>query len=431
MNGCSMNIGFYFFDKGLSGVDCSRPDLGNPGVGGTQYCFLLLIYYILRFDPKSYRVRVYCSSDCFFPQGVEKVLVEDIFEGLTESKRRGDHFIIIKDNKDQQLARFIDKLRHRIVIWGHNFYFGDYADWVAKSPSVIANVFVGRQQYDRYIDHPICDKSLFIYNMVPDVVGEKKRDNDGKTVVYLGALIPEKGFLVLAKMWKYILKKVPMARLQVIGGGNLYSRNCSLGRMGIADKLFEEEFFPYLSEEGELLPSVTFQGILGGEKYEVFLSSSVGVVNPSARTETFGMGAIEMNCAGLPVVTLGKNGYPDTIENGVTGYLCHSYKGIADKIVFLLTHDEVNERLGIQAKEQVSRFSPKNIMPLWFNLFEQIAQNKLIITYRRPDSHFFNNIKFVRILLRFLRKNCRLSFLPSLIKIETVIYTYLNKIMKK
>ena len=90
MNGCSMNIGFYFFDKGLSGVDCSRPDLGNPGVGGTQYCFLLLIYYILRFDPKSYRVRVYCSSDCFFPQGVEKVLVEDIFEGLTESKRRGD-----------------------------------------------------------------------------------------------------------------------------------------------------------------------------------------------------------------------------------------------------------------------------------------------------------------------------------------------------
>ena len=222
MNGCSMNIGFYFFDKGLSGVDCSRPDLGNPGVGGTQYCFLLLIYYILRFDPKSYRVRVYCSSDCFFPQGVEKVLVEDIFEGLTESKRRCDDFIIIKDNKDQQLARFIDKLRHRIVIWGHNFYFGDYADWVAKSPSVIANVFVGRQQYDRYIDHPICDKSLFIYNMVPDVVGEKKRDNDGKTVVYLGALIPEKGFLVLAKMWKYILKKVPMARLQVIGGGNTY-----------------------------------------------------------------------------------------------------------------------------------------------------------------------------------------------------------------
>lgn len=50
-----------------------------------------------------------------------------------------------------------------------------------------------------------------------------------------------------------------MARLQVIGGGNLYSRDCSLGRMGIADKLFEEEFFPYLSEEGELLPSVTFQ----------------------------------------------------------------------------------------------------------------------------------------------------------------------------
>ena len=62
-----------------------------------------------------------------------------------------------------------------------------------------------------------------------------------------------------------------MARLQVIGGGNLYSRNCSLGRMGIADKLFEEEFFPYLSEEGELLPSVTFPKNLRGKIRSFFV----------------------------------------------------------------------------------------------------------------------------------------------------------------
>ena len=97
--------------------------------------------------------------------------------------------------------------------------------------------------------------------------------------------------------------------------------------------------------------------------------------------------------------------------------------------MFLLTHDEVNERLGIQAKEQVSRFSPKNIMPLWFNLFEQIAQNKLIITYRRPDSHF--SITLIReILLRFLRK---LSFVisPPVDKNRNSDIYLFKKIMKK
>ena len=64
---------------------------------------------------------------------------------------------------------------------------------------LLQNVFVGRQQYDRYIDHPICDKSLFIYNMVPDVVGEKKRDNDGKTVVLFGSIDSRKGIFDISQ----------------------------------------------------------------------------------------------------------------------------------------------------------------------------------------------------------------------------------------
>lgn len=422
-----VKIGFYFGDEGLRSIDCSRPDRGNPGVGGTQYCFLLVIYYMLRFKPDTYRVTIYCTSDCTFPEGANVVRVNDILEGLLESKKNNDSFIVIKDNKDSRVTRYIDELKHRIVVWGHNFYFNDYADWVAASPCVIANVFVGRQQYDRYIDHPVCRKSLFIYNIVPDAVGFRPRTNDRKTVVYVGSLTPEKGFLVVAKMWKYILSRVPEARLQVVGAGNLYSRDCRLGPLGVADEAFEKEFFPYLSEGGKLLPSVLFRGILGAEKYELFLQSSVGIVNPTARTETFGMGVIEMNCAGMPVVTLNKNGYPDTVENGVTGYLCHSYKSIADCVVFLLTHAEVNERLGRTAKSEVSRFSPECIMPRWFDLFDQLAQGSPRISYSRPINHYFNNLKFVRLFIRFLRKSCRLTVIPPLIKIESTVYRWIKR----
>ena len=38
-----MIIGFYFIDKGFTGLELRFPFKGNNGVGGTQYCFLVNI----------------------------------------------------------------------------------------------------------------------------------------------------------------------------------------------------------------------------------------------------------------------------------------------------------------------------------------------------------------------------------------------------
>ena len=77
------------------------------------------------------------------------------------------------------------------------------------------------------------------------------------------------------------------------------------------------------------------------------------------------MGAIEMNCAGLPVVTLGKMVIRYN-ENELRDTYAISYKGIADKIVFLLTHDEVNERLGNSSKRAGEPIFSKKYYALWF-----------------------------------------------------------------
>ena len=76
-------------------------------------------------------------------------------------------------------------------------------------------IFVGQQLYDYYCDSNIIKKSLIINNCIPS--SYKMRTNaDTKKVVYSGALIKQKGFHILAKAWKNILKAVPDAELYVL-----------------------------------------------------------------------------------------------------------------------------------------------------------------------------------------------------------------------
>ena len=57
------------------------------------------------------------------------------------------------------------------------------------------------------------------------------------------------------------------------------------------------------------MKSVHFCGNMGIEKLEIYNRTTVGVVNPSARTETFGLSAVEMEACGIPVVTKSGNGF--------------------------------------------------------------------------------------------------------------------------
>ena len=88
----------------------------------------------------------------------------------------------------------------------------------------------------------------------------------------------------------------------------------------------------------------------------IFRKASVGIVNPSGRTETFGMGVVEMGEARLPVVTIGKNGYFDTVQSGKSGILSKSLDTMADDIVKLLTDHSLNKKMGDEAKRNNQRF---------------------------------------------------------------------------
>ena len=78
-----------------------------------------------------------------------------------------------------------------------------------------ANVYVGKQQYDRYVDHPICNKSIYIYNMYPTQNINSSHVSKENNVVYIGSLVESKGFHLLAYEWKKILKKVKQTSIKL------------------------------------------------------------------------------------------------------------------------------------------------------------------------------------------------------------------------
>ncbi|KAB5106749.1 glycosyltransferase, partial [Bacteroides thetaiotaomicron] len=224
-----------------------------------------------------------------------------------------------------------------------------------------------------------------------------------------------------------VLNRIPEAKLLVMGSGKLYGE-AELGKLGIASTKYEQLLEKYiLDTQGNIIPSVKFLGVVGEGKEEIFRKASVGIVNPSGRTETFGMGVVEMGEARLPVVTIGKNGYFDTVQSGKSGILSKSLDTMADDIVKLLTDHSLNKKMGDEAKRNNQRFLPSVIGPQWDVLLEDIYSDTLKFEILKPSRPYSNNFKWIRICISKIRFGLGIRYIPSMIKIESYLVKLLYK----
>ena len=413
-----IKIGIYIPGDGLSSVDMTNPGMGNPGVGGTQYCMLLLAYY-LALKPAKYKVCIISKQYLNLPTCLSNLIINS-FDDLLNYDSEVD-VLLLKTPKNAEDFDVLSHLLHtRVITWSHNYLYGSEARMVYNCKSIALNVFVGKQMYDFYIDNDIIKKSIYIYNIVPDCVGECDRTPEPCSLTFVGQISEAKGILDLMKIWSIVEKKCPEAVLNVIGGGNLYNRSVRLGKLNITDEKTERKLYPYiLDENGKQKTNIRFYGILGKEKYDVFLRSSVGIVNPSARTETFGMGIIEMATAKLPVVTRNKNGHPDTALHNHTALLGNSIHKMAEYICKLFFDTELNYRLGENGKTAAKRFSAEEIVPIWESAIRDVVNNKIKPSKLHISSPIANNYKYLRAFNRILRFNLQLKFLPSVVEVES------------
>lgn len=331
----------------------------NPGIAGSEY-ELLLVPYLLELRENDFDPYLLVNFSGTFPhKNVFRVgNLDDCCQFCLKEKVE----ILVVDIKyfnKQVLDRYGNYLS--VIIWAHNNVSYDTLDLFWELSYVKKIVNCGREELELYRDHIATLKSTYIYNIFPfkdkSFYVDKILQDENHNVVYMGSIIPVKSFHVLAKVWKNVLSKVPDAQLYVIGSGRLYDSHAQLGKYGVAKADYEDAFMPFLTDEkGEILSSVHFCGLLGDEKYDVLGKCKVAVPNPTGRTETFCICAVEMQLMGCSITTIKHPAYYDTVYN--KSFLYESEKDLASSIVSRLTsrrddyddlYNYLTGRFGIEA----------------------------------------------------------------------------------
>lgn len=398
-----LKVGIEIPDQCFSDIDLSHPEYGNPGVGGSEYLFTLLAYQLRK---NNYDIIAYHYNHNFLPANLRDFVVEDSISMIKTAERDGVDLLIHQVGKTESWYHALANTLISSVAWAHVYLEYYELQILRNHENVKRVVFVGKEEYDSYIDDDIIKKSTFIYNMIPTRISACNRQLQKPVVTYVGSLVPAKGFHKLAQIWPDVIRQVPEAELYVIGNGKVYNRNAKLGKYGIAQDDYEKLFMDYLiDEEGRILPSVHFLGIVGKEKTEIFQKTKVGIVNPTALTETFCMSAVEMEYAFIPIVTKRKWGLLDTVIDGETGLLFKNRRQFIRSIVTLLKNDNLNHLMGQRANAfVVDEFSIENIIPKWLNLLENIEDGKNS-EYLGIQRNWGNDWKWLKQCIRIVRFN--------------------------
>ena len=404
-------VAFFLDNLGFSSVDCSNVLNGNPGIGGTEWLFIVVSTLLAR-RSNEIDVTLYTTKSGQFPVEVPTKIVKDLSEAIVLSDSDNIDYLIIKHLASNIIEQRLNVITQkvRIICWCHVFVCHWELDYYADNNIVEKIVFVGREMYDLYRDHSIFKKATYIYNCIEyndarELVAKYPYEKRGNAIVYVGSLVPFKGFHLLAEAWPKIVEAIPDAELYVIGSGKLYDENSRLGKWGIAESSYEEQFMSHLTFEGRLHPHVHFLGLLGEEKKDVLLKAKIGVPNPSGITETFCLSAVEMQMYGCRIATINYPGYMDTIKNGK---LYSRRNELAKTIVDLLTSSESNYDDSMDYFHR--EFSYNSVSHKWEEL---IHTGKL--DYNEKVSNLSYRLKWLKELLRNLKEKLPIfSCLPML-----------------
>lgn len=162
---------------------------------------------------------------------------------------------------------------------------------------------------------------------------------DGPLLLSVGRLDPQKDHPTLIAAMGKVVRRVPEARLLIVGGRQL------------GDAAYERELH-YQAERPEVAGKVVF----AGERKDVpRLMAACDVFTLASRWEGFGLVFVEAMAASKPVVATRVSAIPEVVENGVTGLLVppRDPDALAEALIRLCEDPAERRRLGSNGYHRV------------------------------------------------------------------------------
>ncbi len=181
----------------------------------------------------------------------------------------------------------------------------------------------------------------------PDASAPKMYD-----IAFCARLVPNKGIFRLLEALVFL----PHARLVIIGDGPLReAAERKAGKLGIYHQVM---FAGWLPTQDDVVRTL--------QSSKVFVMNSLSEGGP--RT------ALEAMACGLPVISTKVGVMPEVIEDGVNGtFTTGEPKNLSAKIHMLLSHDELRERLGTNARRIIERFERKKLIAEYAAFLQKLA----------------------------------------------------------
>ncbi len=196
------------------------------------------------------------------------------------------------------------------------------------------------------------EKIRVIYNGVE--LPEYRETVRDMSILFVGSLVKQKGVDVLIRAFYMVKKRVPKAKLIIVGDGS------------------ERENLE------ELCRSLRLEDVyFTGKKKELsaYYSHSRVLALPS-RAEGFGLVALEAMAFGTPVVATQVGGIPEVVIHGETGMLVESdnAEALAEALVKVLSDEALWQSLSTRARERASRFSWDVAAEEYAKLYEELGR---------------------------------------------------------
>ena len=183
-------------------------------------------------------------------------------------------------------------------------------------------------------------------------------------IVFIGRLVFYKNVNFLINAFTYVLKKIPDAKLVIIGDGPLKNELSNAVTQNHLEK------------------NIIFIGFNDGDKKYELLAKSTALVQPSL-AEGSSMVAIEAFALGKPVIMSNLKCSNELIVNGINGFTLppDDQKRWAEKIIMLLTDKSESRKLGKNAQiRMIENFNLNLLMHEFETLYLDILKRSESVT---------------------------------------------------